>query len=216
MRVRDVIEKYGFPLISKEQSQYIRQARNTNSDILRNIRLNGKKSRSGKNAQGKISEKWKFLLDAPFEVSEICCDKLKKAPFELFYKETGLKPIIGTMTEESRFRMFKYLKTGCNDFVSKKVASYPISIFTEKDIWGYKKEFQIPFSSAYDKGCKRTGCMFCGFGCMREKENENRFYSLNSLHPKAYQTFMRYTNSGVTYREALEYIGVNLPDEKNR
>lgn len=35
MRVKEVLAKYGFPLISKEQSQYIRQARNTKSEKLR-------------------------------------------------------------------------------------------------------------------------------------------------------------------------------------
>jgi 3'-phosphoadenosine 5'-phosphosulfate sulfotransferase (PAPS reductase)/FAD synthetase len=32
IHIRQLIEKYGFPLISKEQSQYIRQAKHTNSD----------------------------------------------------------------------------------------------------------------------------------------------------------------------------------------
>jgi 3'-phosphoadenosine 5'-phosphosulfate sulfotransferase (PAPS reductase)/FAD synthetase len=40
IHIRQLIEKYGFPLISKEQSQYIRQAKHTNSEKLRNIRLN--------------------------------------------------------------------------------------------------------------------------------------------------------------------------------
>jgi 3'-phosphoadenosine 5'-phosphosulfate sulfotransferase (PAPS reductase)/FAD synthetase len=39
MQIKQIIEKYGFPLISKEQSQYIRQAKHTNSEKLRNIRL---------------------------------------------------------------------------------------------------------------------------------------------------------------------------------
>lgn len=216
MRVREVIEKYGFPLISKEQSQYIRQARNTNSEVLRDIRLNGKKNRNGKGTQGKISEQWKFLINAPFEVSEICCSKLKKEPFDVFHKETSLNPIIGTMADESRLRLQKYLKTGCNDFLSNKVASYPMSIFTEKDVWEYRKEFKIPFCKVYDKGCRRTGCMFCGFGCQLEKGCFNRFDILYSLHPTAYKAFMSYTNSGVTYREALECIGISLPDSKNK
>ena len=60
------IEKYGFPLISKGQSQYIRQAKHTNSEKLRNIRLNG-----SINGIGKIAERWKHLINAPFDVSEV-------------------------------------------------------------------------------------------------------------------------------------------------
>jgi 3'-phosphoadenosine 5'-phosphosulfate sulfotransferase (PAPS reductase)/FAD synthetase len=57
MNVRQIIEKYGFPLISKEQSRYINQAKHTKSEKLLNIRLYG-----GKKGIGKISEKWKFLI----------------------------------------------------------------------------------------------------------------------------------------------------------
>jgi 3'-phosphoadenosine 5'-phosphosulfate sulfotransferase (PAPS reductase)/FAD synthetase len=39
MHIRQIIEKYGFPLIGKEQSRYIRQAKHTHSEKLRNIRL---------------------------------------------------------------------------------------------------------------------------------------------------------------------------------
>jgi hypothetical protein len=77
MHIRQIIEKYGFPLISKEQSQYIRQAKHTHSEKLRNIRLYG-----SINGIGKIAERWKFLIEAPFNVSEKCCDFLKKKPFE--------------------------------------------------------------------------------------------------------------------------------------
>jgi hypothetical protein len=79
MHIRQIIEKYGFPLISKEQSQYIRQVKHTNSEKLRNIRLHG-----SINGIGKIAERWKFLIDAPFNVSEKCCDFLKKKPFKNF------------------------------------------------------------------------------------------------------------------------------------
>jgi 3'-phosphoadenosine 5'-phosphosulfate sulfotransferase (PAPS reductase)/FAD synthetase len=52
MNVKQIIEKYGFPLISKEQSQYIRQAKHTHSEKLRNIRLHG-----SINGIGKIAER---------------------------------------------------------------------------------------------------------------------------------------------------------------
>jgi 3'-phosphoadenosine 5'-phosphosulfate sulfotransferase (PAPS reductase)/FAD synthetase len=132
IHIRQIIEKYGFPLISKEQSQYIRQAKHTRSEKLRNIRLNG-----NINGIGKIAERWKFLIDAPFDVSEQCCHFLKRKPFEKFRKETGLFPIIGTMAGESRLRFQKWLKQGCNSFESSLIASYPLSVWTESDVWAY-------------------------------------------------------------------------------
>ena len=215
MGVKEVIEKYGFPLISKEQSQHIRECRQTKSEKLRNKRLNGDINKNGR-VIGKVSDMWKFLIDAPFEVSEQCCSKLRKAPFKIFEKETGLYPIIGTMAEESSIRLQKWLKQGCNSFESGRIGSYPISIFTEKDIWEYGKEFNIPFCSIYGKGMRRTGCMVCGFGCHLEPEGYSRFDVLYNLRPKLYEVVMSYSNSGVTYREALEYIGIKLPDSKDR
>jgi hypothetical protein len=82
IHIQQIIDKYGFPLISKEQSQYIRQAKHTNSEKLRNIRLHG-----SINGIGKIAERWKYLIDAPFDVSEKCCYFLKKAPLEKFQKQ---------------------------------------------------------------------------------------------------------------------------------
>jgi 3'-phosphoadenosine 5'-phosphosulfate sulfotransferase (PAPS reductase)/FAD synthetase len=154
-----------------------------------------------------------FLLKAPFEVSELCCEKLKKAPFRAYNKETGLYPIIGTMTNESRFRLQGWLKTGCNSFNGKSTSSRPVSIWTEADIWAYIRKFNVKYSPIYDKGCTRTGCMFCGFGCHTEKGLYSRFDILNHLHPKACKTFMNYTNNGITYRAALRWIGVQPPNE---
>ena len=66
--LKAVIEKNGFPLVSKEQSQYIREYRHTNSEKMKYLRLNG---RVDKPQQGKISDKWQFLINEKFEVSEV-------------------------------------------------------------------------------------------------------------------------------------------------
>jgi len=206
IHIRQIIEKYGFPLISKEQSRYINQAKHTKSEKLLNIRLFG-----GEKGIGKIPEKWKFLIKAPFNVSEKCCDYLKKKPFDKFHKQTGLYPIIGTMAEESRLRMQKWLKHGCNSFESSLTASYPLSIWTENDVWAYIRKLNIPYSSIYDNGVHRTGCMFCGFGC--HLKNDRRFYFLKEYNPKIYNHFMQMTNNGITYKEALQYCGIDFPDK---
>ena len=91
-----VIEKYGWPVVSKEQSQFISELRTTKSESLRNTRLNG--NRWGRS---KVSEKWKFLIDAPFKISHVCCKKLKKDPMNAFCKETGIQPMLGNMAVES-------------------------------------------------------------------------------------------------------------------
>jgi hypothetical protein len=75
MTFRQVIDKYGYPLISKEQSRFLYEYRTSKSEKLKDIRLNGNRWN-----MGKVSNKWKFLIDAPFKISHLCCDKLKKYP----------------------------------------------------------------------------------------------------------------------------------------
>jgi 3'-phosphoadenosine 5'-phosphosulfate sulfotransferase (PAPS reductase)/FAD synthetase len=209
IHIRQIIEKYGFPLISKEQSQYIRQAKHTNSEKLRNIRLYG-----SINGIGKIAERWKHLIQAPFDVSEQCCDRMKKKPFHKFCKQTGMYPVIGTMASESRLRFQKWLKHGCNSFETNLIASYPLSIWTENDIWDYIRKFNLPYSPIYDTGIKRTGCMFCGFGC--HIKGDRRFYVLKENKPEIYEHFMQMQNNGVSYKEALQFCGIDFPDSINR
>ena len=174
IHIHQIIEKYGFPLISKEQSQYIRQAKHTNSEKLRNIRLYG-----SINGIGKIAERWKHLINAPFDVSEKCCHFLKRKPFDKYKKQTGLYPVIGTMAGESRLRFQKWLKHGCNSFESNLIASYPLSVWTENDVWAYIRRFNLPYCPIYDMGIRRTGCLCCGFGC--HAKGDRRFYFLLTL-----------------------------------
>ncbi|MCX7759438.1 MAG: phosphoadenosine phosphosulfate reductase family protein, partial [bacterium] len=93
LSLKEVIEKYGYPVISKEISEHIYS--------IRNYRLT---EESIKRANKKIPKKWKFLLNAPFKISDLCCDYLKKNPFIKFEKETGLKPYIGLMASDSNVR----------------------------------------------------------------------------------------------------------------
>lgn len=214
MTVRQVLDKYGFPLISKEQAKGIREAKYTKSEALLDKRLNG--SRNSKYKSGKISDCWQFLIKAEFDVSEKCCDCLKKRPFHKYEKETGEVPILGIMAEESDLRKSQYIRRGgCNSFEGR-LASFPVSIWTGKDSCEYLSKYKVPYSPIYDiPGVGQTGCMFCGFGAHLER-GFSRFGLLNELHPKAYQLFMNYTNNGVTYREALRRVGVELPDEQRQ
>lgn len=212
--VREVLSKYGFPLISKEQAQGIRDAKTTKSEKLLSIRLHGTDPKRGYKS-GKIADRWQFLIKKPFMISEKCCECLKKRPFAKYNKETGEVPILGVMAAESDLRKQQYIRRGgCNSFNGNHIASYPISIWNDLDIWEYLRKFNVPYCELYDMGATRTGCMFCGFGAHIEKNS--RFELLYDLHPKAYKVFINYQNNGITYREALRTIGVQLPDENRQ
>jgi hypothetical protein len=106
------------------------------------------------------------------------------------------------------------MKSGCNSFESNMIGSYPMSIWTENDVWAYIRKFNLPYCSIYDRGIRRTGCVVCGFGCYIR--GDRRFYFLKENRPKIYAHFMRMENNGVSYKEALQYCGIDFPDGVNK
>lgn len=207
MSFRTVIEKYGYPVVSKENSQKIYEIRTTKSDKLRYKRLYGD---NNKYKSGKLPEKWHFLIDAPFKISSKCCDIFKKRPAHKFEKEYGLKSYIGTMAENSAYRKQSYLRYGCNVF-SGKIQSKPLSFWCEQDIWEYIKKNKVPYSSIYDMGYETTGCVYCMFGAHLEKE-PNRFQRMENTHPKLY----KYCMEKLGLKKVLKIIGVNYTTNQVR
>lgn len=216
LKPKEVLEKYGFPLVSKEVSESIHDLR-TNPYSKRSLRLLGVIRCK---FQPRIPNKYQYLLNENYGVSAKCCTKLKKDPFKAFEKEAGLYPILGNMASESRLRETQYrVQGGCNVFYEDgkgRNVSRPLSIWLEQDVWQCIEKYDIPIADIYRKGAMRTGCMFCGYGC--QFADDNRLRLVHSMYPKMYDMFMGYTNNGVTYREALrKVLAVNklyLPDEQ--
>jgi 3'-phosphoadenosine 5'-phosphosulfate sulfotransferase (PAPS reductase)/FAD synthetase len=216
MGFRQVLEKYGYPVVSKEQAQYIYEIRTTKSERLRDIRLNGKILANGRHGSlGILSKRWRFLLDAPFKISDKCCDVMKKAPLKIYEKTNGLYLMTGEMAADSRRRKSTYLVHGCNGFEMARPKSTPLGFWLEQDILRCLKDFQIPYSKAYgdiierEDGtlattlCERTGCMFCMFGLHQEK-NENRFIRMRRTHPEIWNYCIHTLEIG----KVLDYIGI--------
>ena len=198
MAFHKVIQKYGYPIISKEVSQKIDEIRNTKSEVLKQKRLFG-----DSNKCGKLAKKWNFLIDAPFKISNKCCNVMKKSPIHKYERTTDRKPFLGTMVGESSLRKITYLKNGCNAFNSKRPVSTPMAFWTEKDVWDYIKKYNVKYSDIYDKGFERTGCMFCMFGVQFEK-GFSRFDLMKETHPKIYD----YCMNSLKINRILEYITI--------
>lgn len=197
MSFYQVIQKYGYPVISKGLSQQIHEYRTTKSDKLRKKRLHGDQDIY---KTGKIPERWKFLINAPFMISERCCWFLKKEPAKRYEKETGRHPFIGTMANESRHRSQSWIVHGCNAFELNRPQSRPLSFWTKDDIWSYIKLHNLEYSTIYDKGIDRTGCIFCLFGIHREKID--RFEILKRTHPELHT----YCMERLGIKDVLEFI----------
>lgn len=206
MTFRQVIEKHGYPVISKEQSEWVHRIRCGNPDVFIEkyfgIRADGKTTRF------KLSGQWRFLLDAPFKIGSGCCNEMKKKPLKKYTKETGHAPMIATMACESRLRMQQWLNNGCNAFDAKQPLSTPLAFWLEEDIWEYIRRFQVPYSKIYDMGYERTGCIFCMFGAHLDSE-PTRFQQLQKSHPKLWRYCMKdWDAGGLGLRPVLEYIGI--------
>ena len=181
-------------------------------------------------------EKYKFMLDAPFEVSNKCCNVMKKEPLHRFNRESHMVPITAQMASESRLRTQKWIQNGCNAFDNKNPISNPMSFWTEQDVLLYIYQNKLPLASVYGDivkvnevdgqmdlqdlgifdlgrptlkttGCERTGCMFCGYGCHLEKQGQGRFERMKKTHPKTYEWIMKpWEDGGFGYKEVIDWI----------
>ncbi len=165
---------------------------------------------------------------------------MKKSPAKSYAHQTGRHPMTAQMAAESRLRTQKWIQNGCNGFNMKEPISNPMSFWTEQDVLHYIKENNVEICSVYgnvvedndelagqmsfadfgidtyeDKklkttGCKRTGCIFCGYGCHLEKEGEGRFERMKEMHPKLYDYVMRPTDQGgLGYKEIIDWLNEN-------
>jgi 3'-phosphoadenosine 5'-phosphosulfate sulfotransferase (PAPS reductase)/FAD synthetase len=91
MRFDEVVKKHGYPVASKRVSGYVETAKR-HPDSMRAKWIRGEEK-----TKFVAGGKWSFLIDAPFPVSAKCCDIMKKKPVKRYGKQTGRKPIIGTM-----------------------------------------------------------------------------------------------------------------------
>lgn len=213
---RQVIEEFGYPIISKKIAGYIYTAkRNPNS-----VRAKTLRGEIPTKTFGFGDGKWAYLVDAPFNISDYCCDVMKKQPAHKYQKDTGRYPIIGTLAEESISRRNIWLQQGCNAFNTTEPISRPLSFWTEQDILQYIKEKNLPYASVYGEiktnrkgklettGEDRTGCIFCAFGCHMEKE-PNRFQLLKKTHPQLWNYCMKpWDEGGLGMEEVLKYINI--------
>ena len=184
---RQVIEEFGYPIVSKKVAGYVATAkRNPNS-----ARAKFLSGEYDSKIFGFGDGKWNFLVNAPFKVSDYCCDVMKKQPNHHYSKETGRYPLLGTLACESIARRNEWMRSGCNLFDSKKPTCKPLSFWTDEDIHEYISKYNVRIPKLYDMGYTRNGCMYCGFGVHLEPSDNNRYQRLKDTHPIQYSYFIK-------------------------
>lgn len=249
MRFDEVLRRYGYPIIGKEAAKKIYEARrNPNGYAAQSFRPDSKRA---KEYGGRFSlVRYENLLHANFDISDKCCDVMKKKPSKKYEKETGRRAMLAMLACESDKRAYYWQRTGCNAFLAERPQSNPMAFWTEQDILHYIKKYDVPYCSIYGDiwikphsedylegqidaidylgcygpedtlettGCKRTGCIFCMFGCHLEKE-PNRFQRLKETHPRQYAYCIgggemidgqwQPNKEGLGLGHVLDYIGV--------
>lgn len=162
----------------------------------------------------RIADKWLPLLNAPFELTDECCDILKHGnipqDFENWVNMTA------EMAEESRRRLTAYQTTGCNESIrpGKGGKSKPMGPVTLQTVLRGIKDNDIPLFKYYGEileengkyatsGMYRTGCALCGFGLEFEPDRFVRLYELEPARVRF--AFRSRERGGLGYREAFEY-----------
>ncbi len=228
MTFGETVIKYGFPLVSKKTARAItdlRENKPTTKNV-RNLYLTGMNRKGDYVPSYKLAKKWYSLFqEAEFNITNKCCDVLKKEPMNRFKKESGLKSFVGTQIEEGGYRKDSWLKQGCNVLNGDKSdIGRPLSIWTKKDIWDYVSLYNLKYSKIYDDVLNedgsikidkeiRTGCAYCAFGAHLESRGKdkgklNRFQRLALRKPKQFKKMMKLENNGVSFSEALNFINV--------
>lgn len=209
---RDVVLNEGYPVLSKKVSRQLRILKTKRDDPAwaNTFRLydTGYKQDGTYSQASKLPNKYRYLLDQDWKATELCCDILKKEPLDTYSKESGRKRMMGIMASEGGIRAKRDV---CNIFDTRDPSSAPMLFWTDADVWEYIKTRNLPYSSIYDMGEERTGCMFCMFGVHLES-GLNRFQRMEKSHPKQHS----YCINDLGMGKVLDSIGVkhsaNLPE----
>lgn len=150
MNFRDVIIKYGYPIISKDVSRNVGDVQKLGKQCFAYRMFDG-------SIAGSIYNKsnYSYLINAPFKISSRCCDIMKKNPLHKVSKKK--KPITAQMADESRQRLSQWIQNGCNAFDLKSPISNPMSFWTEQDVLTYIHTYIQPCHcrSIWSSGCEK-------------------------------------------------------------
>lgn len=215
----DIIQEFGFPVLSKEVASKIETLANpTDKNItVRHAIVTGETGAYGgfqKNSRMKMSQKWleKFGGYANevegtdyqipnFKVSSKCCYYLKEKPCDDWAKEHNSVPYLGLMASEGGRRAKSLRINGCNYFGKSTIRSAPFAIFNRQDLLQLAIDLNVPIpeiygtierkqdGTLYTTKAQRTGCSMCGFGIHLEKR-PHRFDLLKERNPKEWEYWM--------------------------
>jgi 3'-phosphoadenosine 5'-phosphosulfate sulfotransferase (PAPS reductase)/FAD synthetase len=220
MSFKQVIEKYGFAVVSKKVARMVWDLLHETPGNLntRNLRNTGITADGRSMPHMKLPTKWRFLLEAPFKVGYQCCNALKKEPLDTYARFSGRVPFMGMLAEEGSTRALAYERVGCNVIGTKKDRSTPLAFWTNQDILHYIQNEGLKICSVYGDivegqdgnlattGESRTGCIWCLFGVQYDSKDGklNRIQRLAVTHPQLH----KYCTKTLGIGPVMDFLGL--------
>lgn len=219
MRQVDVLNKFGFPVISKEKASKIKALQNPTerNATVRHAIMTGECGKQGGYRTGtrmQLPKKWLELFGgpenerygtdyrtAPFKVSDDCCYYMKEQPCDKWAREHNSFPYLGLMASEGGRREKSLIANGCNYYGKTTIRSCPFATFLRQDLLQLALDLNVPVpeiygtierradGTLYTTKAQRTGCTMCGFGIHIE-QRPHRFDRLREMNPKAWEYYM--------------------------
>ncbi len=198
MKPKEIKEKYGIPVFTKSHDGIIGRYQRGSRRPYIMMYINGTKN--GGKTMYKLNKQARELLlaDKLPKVDNKCCDILKKRPMMKYYKETGLRPILGVRASESLVRKSSY--TSCFSGSGKKLKFHPLWNISDQIFDLIYQTYQIETPEIY-KILNQTGCIGCPYGC-----NSKRCETIDELKTLKKGRF----NFTVDYfKEAYDILGID-------
>lgn len=197
MKPFDIKKKYGSPCFSKAQDNAIFEYQNGNRANYVMKQINQEYS-AGFNLNNKAK---KLLLENKLHrISPLCCQYLKKEPFNEFAEKTGKKPIMGVRAKESSRRAIVYKSCFTKD---KKFT--PIHDLSDGLLEKIYKKCNIEIPEIYQY-VKRTGCAGCPYGSWKGETKKE----LDLLPDNQRRFVVEY------FRESYDVLGIDYKHKQER
>ena len=124
-------------------------------------------------------------LYPPTRIARYCCKWLKERGGE------GRFVVLGVRAQESSQRSHRNMVEACNKGKGRWFLN-PIIDWTEDDVWNYIKKEELPYSSLYDEGQKRIGCILCPMGNKAQRiQQAERWPAFKRIYVGAFNEVIR-------------------------
>lgn len=221
-----VLKEYGKPALSKLKSKGLSVYQRHLDEPLKSASarqmITGDREKNGVKVSGrnsyKIANKHMHFVhpDTEFKVANMCCQYMKKYPFQDFEKENDMSGcFMGVRTAEGGTRSMMYTSCVMEKVKNGKtfITSMPIIDWSDEMVDKFLDYFKIPLSEAYTTyDLKRTGCCACPFSPNLEKELK----VLHDYEPKKYKAVKHWLQDVYIYQDVKCEWDTEYMEEYNR